>query len=76
MSIDELQKDILKFKKVILEIPIKHYYQEKYARKVTQIFNNIFAANSSNKKPVLDRSDKCPHKLEPPTNQKIEDSYN
>jgi hypothetical protein len=76
MSIDELQKDILKFKKVILEIPIKHYYQEKYTRKVTQIFNKIFAADSSNKTPVIDGSDKCPHKLEPTTNKNIEDSYN
>jgi hypothetical protein len=81
MSIRKLQKDILKFKRVILKIPIKHYYHQKYVNKVTQVFGSIFDKYTKDAESVPNPADKCPNKLEPhkahtSKERKIKDSYN
>jgi len=81
MSIKKLQKDILKFKKVILKIPIKHYYHQKYVNKITQVFSDIFDKYITEGTPLPDVATKCPNKLEPhrghsSKERTIKNSYN
>jgi len=65
MDVGKLREDILKFKEVILDIPIKHYYQQRYTNKIKQLFNSIFDDRLEEDYKISDLETNCPEKLEP-----------